>query len=133
MIVAGSAAVVGHKPMELAERVMEALDAPGTVGIEVTRGDEIIEVRVWPTGEIDGELSLQLVRYDPSQTVSIGRGENAGRTITYHNIVTDWLTMAKWDGLEPLSLQYRLLGSYPAVVLVQKAGYGPILAAARTR
>jgi hypothetical protein len=131
MIVGGRSAVVGHKPMELAEHLMEALDEPGVVGIEVARAYESIDVRVWPIGEVDGEMVLQLVRYDPSQTVEIGRGENAGNTFTYHNIVTDWQTMATWDGQGPLKLEHPLLGPYPAVVLVQKSGYGPIVAAAR--
>jgi hypothetical protein len=131
MIVDGRAAVVGHKPMELAERLMQALEEPSVVGIEVGRKYESIDVRVWPTGEVKGEMLLQLVRYDPSQTVAIGRGENAGHTFTYHNIVTDWQTMARWDGREPLTLEHPLLGSYAAVVVVQQAGYGPIVAAAR--
>ena len=35
------------------------------------------------------------------------RGENAGRTVTYTNIVTDWETIAHWDGAAPLDMRYE--------------------------
>jgi hypothetical protein len=131
MIVAGTAAVVGHKPMDLAERLMEALEEPRLVELEVDRDGESITARVRPLKPLQGEMLLQLVRYDPSETVSIGRGENAGHTFTYYNIVTDWETIATWNGREPLSVRHDAPGSAPAVVLVQRSGYGPIVAAAR--
>jgi hypothetical protein len=133
MIVDGGAAVVGHKPMEIAERLMQALDEPNLAGIEIDRDGENLNIRVWPLGRIDGEVVIQLVRYDPVETVAIGRGENAGQTITYNNIVTDWQTIGTWDGREPLVMHQTIMGGYPAVVLVQEAGYGAILAAATAR
>ncbi len=133
MIVSGRSAVVGHKPMELAEQVMSAHDAPRQVELDVERNGEELDVRVAPIGEMDAEFLLHLVRYKPHETVSIGHGENAGRTITYHNIVTDWRTMATWNGREPLAIRHALAGDEPAVILVQEAGYGPIVAAARAR
>lgn len=133
MIVGGHTAVVGHRPMELAESIMSERDEPRTVGLEVTREGGSIDVRVWPVQPVEGDILLQLVRYDPSETVSIRKGENAGHTFTYHNIVTDWETMATWNGRGPLAIRHPVSGSEPAVVLVQEAGYGPILAAARAR
>jgi hypothetical protein len=133
MVVGGRSAVVGHKPMDLAEAIMEALELPESVRLDVTRHGDEIEVRVTAIRPLGGEALLQLVRYKPRETVAIDRGENAGRTFTYHNIVTDWQTMATWNGREPLSVRHPAPGDNPAVVLVQQAGYGPILAAARAR
>lgn len=31
-------------------------------------------------------------------TVTIGRGENSGKTITYHNVVRRWVKLGDWDG-----------------------------------
>jgi hypothetical protein len=31
-------------------------------------------------------------------TVAIGRGENKGRTVTYHNVLRSWLKIGKWTG-----------------------------------
>lgn len=133
MVVAGASAVVGHRPMELAEQIMAAHDAPQRVRLDVERHGDEIEVRVAPLIEIPDDLLLQLVRYDPRETVSIDRGENAGHTFTYHNVVTDWQTMATWNGRDPLAIRHPAPGDEPAVVLVQEAGYGPIVAAARAR
>jgi hypothetical protein len=32
--------------------------------------------------------------------VEIGRGENHGRTITYHNVVRRWLKLGEWSGTD---------------------------------
>ena len=93
---------------EGARRVVSAMPAPGL-----------------------GEVMVQLVRYTPEETVTIERGENAGRTVTYHNIVTDWTVLGRWDGREKLRLDLDLQGAEPAVLLFQSAGYGPIVGAAR--
>lgn len=31
-------------------------------------------------------------------TIAIGRGENKGRTITYHNVVRRWIKLGDWNG-----------------------------------
>jgi hypothetical protein len=64
-----------------------------------------------------------------ARTTAIKRGENAGKTITYVNVVSDFKTVKKWDGRAPLSLAANI-GSGPMVVLIQRAGHGPIEAAA---
>jgi hypothetical protein len=56
-------------------------------------------------------------------TVAIGRGENRGKTITYHNVARQWLKLGTWDGRdETWDLPLRQLGDDgvdEAVVLVQ--------------
>ena len=133
MIVAGASAVVGHKPMEVAARIDAAQETPPHVDLDVTEGGGRILVRVEALRPIGGDVLLYLVRYKPSETVAIGRGENAGNTFTYHNIVTSWEAMATWNGRDTLAVSHPLTSDDPAVVLVQKAGYGPILGAARAR
>jgi hypothetical protein len=31
-------------------------------------------------------------------TIVIGRGENKGRTVTYHNVVRRWIKLGDWSG-----------------------------------
>jgi hypothetical protein len=31
-------------------------------------------------------------------TVAIGRGENRGKTITYHNVARHWVKLGTWNG-----------------------------------
>ena len=76
-------------------------------------------------------MVVQLVRFTPKESVAITRGENAGRTITYHNVVTSWTVLGEWNGASPLNKAVAVEGDAPAVVIVQDGSSGPVLAAAR--
>ena len=75
-----------------------------------------------------GAADIHVVRFIPQKEVSIEGGENAGRTVTYNNIVTDWQTIGQWDGRSAADFVYR--GEGPVAVIVQRVRMGPILAAA---
>ena len=77
---------------------------------------------------------IEVVRYLPKSSVEITRGENAGMTIDYVNVVIGWDTIGTWDGKTPVSLKTELAAAdEPVVVLLQEDGYRRILAAARAR
>ena len=133
MIVGGRERIVGPRPMEVAEAIRRHDEAPSPVHIDVAREGTRLEVEIEPVGKVPGETLVQLVRYLPKASVHVKRGENAGRTLDYHNVVVGWETLARWDGRETLRLEHDIEGSNPAAVLVQAADYGPVLAAARAR
>ena len=76
---------------------------------------------------------MQLVRYIPEETVDIRRGENAGRVLTYTNIVTDWDVVDRWDGRDDLVISTPVSGDLPIVVIIQQSTNGPIVGAAQLR
>lgn len=80
-----------------------------------------------------GPFVVTLIRYLPDAQVDILHGENAGRMASYANIVTSWVPIANWDMHRPLQMTVPLEGDQPAVVIVQEAGLGEVLAAARLR
>ncbi|MBT8457322.1 MAG: DUF1223 domain-containing protein, partial [Alphaproteobacteria bacterium] len=83
MIVGGADHVVGYKPMKLAMLIEEHRNAAAPVDVEVTRAGDEVEISTSATGRTDiGSAIIQIVRYIPSQTVDIRRGENRGRTLT---------------------------------------------------
>ena len=89
-----------------------------------------------PSGRVTtsaGQFSIQLVRYNPQDEVEIMGGENAGLTAIYANIVTSWQEIGQWDMASPLDVTVPLEGDEPVVVLIQEAGQGEIIAAARLR
>jgi hypothetical protein len=81
--------------------------------------------------------TLWLAVLSKSIEVPIERGENSGRTITYHNVVRDLLPMGMWSG-RPLKVELSRrsvlrTGSERLAVLLQQDGAGPILGAAMMR
>jgi len=133
MIVGGQDHVVGNKPMRLAKLIEDHHRMAARVQFSVTREGNGLQISAQAVAGVSGKMVVQMVRYIPSKSVDIGRGENAGRRISYSNIVTDWQVLGTWDGVSPLSMQARVDGAAPVVVLLQEAGHGAILAAERFR
>jgi hypothetical protein len=56
--------------------------------------------------------------------VAIGRGENSGRSVTYHNVVRRWLKLGDWNGTASTfsipTTEFLTDGIDAAVVLVQE-------------
>ena len=73
------------------------------------------------------------MRYIPEETVAIEHGENAGKTITYANIVTEMTPLTVWDSREPLALDFTLAREDKAIVLFQYVDFGTIEAVAHLR
>ena len=73
---------------------------------------------------------VQLVRYRDKDTVKIRRGENAGRTITYHNIVAKIIEIGKWNGKGDAAFKAKDDGETNVVAIVQARGHGPVLGTA---
>ncbi|WP_172294394.1 thioredoxin family protein [Pseudoruegeria sp. HB172150] len=131
MIVGGLDHVVGYKPMKLAELIDMHEELPEPIALSVEKAGGGLKVMAEALQDLNGPVVVQLVRYTPEATVEIRKGENAGRTITYTNIVTSWDMIGGWNGAEPLELEIALEGDAPAVVILQELGHGGILAAAR--
>jgi len=79
-----------------------------------------------------GGAEVWLARYIPRAVeVAIPRGENAGRTLPYKDVVRELVLLGHWHGLAasfPLPAGEAGLAE---AAIVQAAGAGPILAAAR--
>jgi hypothetical protein len=133
MIVAGMHRVNGSRGMELADLLQAEAQRPREVEIDLRRNGEMLEVRVAAEPPLNRSVTVDLVRYMPRATMQIGGGENVGRTVTHHNIVTLWETIGLWDGNGPVAFHVRIEGSEPIVVIVREPGPGAILAASRAR
>ncbi|THH39179.1 DUF1223 domain-containing protein [Aliishimia ponticola] len=133
MIVNGEASVVGARPMEVSDAIDAAEEMPMPVAVTLTREGGALSVTAEYSGAAPVDMVVNAIRYEPSQDVHITRGENAGRTLRYHNVVTQWQVLDKWRGAETFKAQVDLPGAQPVVVIVQAAGHGPVLGAARLR
>jgi hypothetical protein len=66
------------------------------VSVTLTRGLLNVSVAPAPTAPSRGEIWLwSVTRAIP---IAIGRGENNGREVTYHNVVRNWLKVGDWSG-----------------------------------
>lgn len=126
-VIGGVDHVIGARGMELADAINAQASAAEVVTLEAAMDGSTLTVRAEATAA--QAMTLQVIRYAPSETVDILRGENAGETITYANTVMAWDVLTEWDGAAPLELQATLDGALPSVVIVQTLGAGPILAA----
>ena len=130
MVIGGVDHVIGSKPMKISSliRKHERKSAPVTLRAKRSGGQVVIEAK--PTGNI-GEAVIDIITYAPKSTVEIRRGENAGKKITYHNIVQTWSRLGTWNGQGTYSASARVESGTPVVILVQSQNAGPILAALR--
>ena len=134
LVVNGLKSVVGSRDKEVEGALAEArLELP--VKLEL-KGDMLkVTVAAKPGA---GAAVVWLVTYKDHASVLIERGENAGKTIDYTQIVTGKQMLGAWEGGEGTTLKLPLSelsanGSDGAVILVQsdKQGLpGAILGAA---
>lgn len=129
VVVNGRLDGVGAAPGEI-EQLMRRADRPAS-GPVVTIGGGQVSVGA---GRASGKpADVWLVRYDPRVVqVAIRRGENGGRTLPHRNVVRELVRLGGWSGQ---AARFNLpSGADPALrtaILVQSAGAGPILAAAK--
>ncbi len=131
MIVGGMEHLVGVLPEELSALIGQHLAAPLPVEVSLRRSNGSLVIDAIADEPLDRPAVVQVVRYLPSETVAITRGENAGQTVRYSNIVQSWNEIGVWDGQAPLTISQPISGTDPTVVIVQETGPGRILGAAR--
>ena len=134
VIINGAKGVVGTHSKDVTAALDAAkLDLPVTLAVGKDMLDVDVEARAGAP-----EAMVWLVTFKDRAEVVIGRGENAGKTMKYSQIVTGRQMLGMWDSVSGTHLKLPLSelmtnGSNGAVILVQgdKAGLpGPILGAA---
>lgn len=140
MVIAGREHVLGFKPMDVAEYVLEHRARIGQIGLEGRLEGDRLVIRAWarPGAEVAAGTLVDLVSFIPEARVRITRGENAGMTMTYANVVTGWHHLGRWDGEGfwsaelplPADMRDPKLG---LAVLLQAPGPGEIYCAIRLR
>lgn len=110
-VIGGTDRVAGPSGMELADLVRAHDGVTGDV-LQANGPD----VSVAATGT-PGQIIV--VSYMPEATVKVLHGENAGSSITYHNVVRDWTVLQDWDGAATSVTVPPSTDGYARVVLAQ--------------
>ncbi|MEJ6402343.1 DUF1223 domain-containing protein [Yoonia sp. 2307UL14-13] len=131
MVINGKEHVVGSRTVQVMDGIMRHQAAASSVDVSVTRSGGAVEISA--DADEEGDYLVQLVRYTPQETIAIRRGENAGRELSYANVVRKWDVVGRWDGSSALNLRAAAEGDEPVVVLIQQAGHGAIVGAAQLR
>lgn len=135
MIINGEDSVVGARAMEIFDAISRQRSQPVGATLDVSRNGNSVRVQVAPVAGTTekGEFAIVMVHYAPLKEVAIKRGENAGRTLSYANVVMDWHSVSTWDGTAAAEFEADIDSNFEAVVFVQRRGPGRIIAAARVQ
>lgn len=131
MIVNGKDHVVGTHPGKVEGLIKTHLKGSTAVDLSISRDGN--QLRIKASADKPAPMQVHVIRYKEAEKVSIKRGENAGRVLTYSNIVSEWETVKDWNGRSDLSTNVRVKGDAPIVVLIQHENGGPIETAARIK
>jgi len=126
VVVNGSVDALGSDRAAIEHAVAQTEDKPAVMSLPVllSLGGGNLNVNVVAKGTEHAGGEVWLCPLARAVTVEIGRGENHGRTITYHNVVRRWLKLGEWSGSEavwsiPMS-EIRANDIDAAAVLVQE-------------
>lgn len=132
MVIGGRAHQIGSRrdvaEANIRRMVAETADGPRLV-LDMAGAKLSIAVE---GGTADGPYDILVATYDRRQETLITGGENRGRKAVNENVVRGFERVGRWTG-EPIGLTVRLdsmPGDAGCAVLLQRAGGGPIVAAA---
>jgi hypothetical protein len=96
-VINGATHTLGSDRGAIERAIVETRKTPGLLSVPVTLSAEsdAFVVRVGGGGD-RGEIWL--CPLSKAVSVAIGRGENSGRTITYHNVVRQWIKVGEFAG-----------------------------------
>jgi hypothetical protein len=102
IVVNGSTHLLGsdHAAIERAIVQTDRNAAIMSVPVLMSIGGSKLNVRVESSGRDHFGGEVWLCPLAKSVQVQIGRGENRGRTVTYHNVVRRWVKLGDWIGTE---------------------------------
>jgi len=126
IVVNGAVHVLGsdRDAIEHAITQTERNGAIMSVPVLLSVAEHNLTVRVGPAGDERAAAEVWLCPLETAVPVVIGRGENGGQTVTYHNVVRRWLKLSDWPSAAstwniPLS-QIATGGVDAVAVLVQE-------------
>jgi hypothetical protein len=100
VVVNGSVHALGsdRAAIEHAIAVSRKNGAMSSPPVTLAMADGHLTVSIAESAESHPGAEVWLCALVKAITVAIGRGENKGRTITYHNVVRHWVKLGDWSG-----------------------------------
>lgn len=141
VIINGREHTIGSETQKIRDRLAELKGSPEglTVPVSVKRSDpDRLIIKLGDGRKSDRPVHVLLVYFEGEKTITIDKGENTGKTVTYANVVRAVETVGMWDGVSqqidiPLSALAIKKAAGCAVLLQEMVGDdrpGPIIGAA---
>ncbi len=101
VVVDGLIAAVGSDADEIQQAVAKTARRAGSLSVDLKLNESADKLRVEigaAAGDAPHSAGVWLARIARAVTVAIGRGENAGHTVTYTNVVRQLTKIGEWTG-----------------------------------
>jgi hypothetical protein len=100
VVVNGAVHVLGSDRNAIERAIAKTSQAAAamSVPVKLALSGDALAVTVMPSANESPHGEVWLCALTKSLPVEIGRGENHGRTIAYHNVVRRWLKLGDWTG-----------------------------------
>ena len=142
IVVNGALDALGSDQTAVEQAIAETTKESSVMSVPITLSvsGSALSVKV-PSAETSEQAAAEVWQCPLARTVAvaIARGENRGRTLTYHNVVRNWVKLGDWKGAQstwdvPLP-QIKAAGIDAAAVVLQEGTHerpGIVLGAALT-
>jgi hypothetical protein len=99
-VVNGSLHALGSDKAAIEHAIAESRQKSAVLSLPVTLAitDGQLKVTVPDGATARASVEVWMCGLAKAVTVTIGRGENKGRTITYHNVLRRWVKLGEWTG-----------------------------------
>jgi hypothetical protein len=140
-VVNGAVQALGSDSTDIEHAIAQSRRNSETLSIplSLSTADGHVTVNAAAAKAPDERGEVWLCPVSTAVQVTIGRGENQGRTITYHNAVRRWIKLGEWNGTPAtwtVALKDVKTAGIDAVVVLLQSGTaarpGPMLGAAMT-
>lgn len=100
VVVNGSLHVLGSDKAAIEHAIVKSrkTGAMSLAPVTVALADGRLNVTVPDSKDNTKGAEVWLAALSKAATIAIGRGENKGRTVTYHNVVRRWIKLGDWNG-----------------------------------
>jgi hypothetical protein len=100
VVVNGSVHALGSSKNSIEKAVAKSRVNPATLSLPVQASfaNGVLSVSLPERGGLSTSAEIWITAVSHAVSVTIQRGENRGKTITYHNVARRWLRLGQWQG-----------------------------------
>jgi hypothetical protein len=98
-VINGAVHALGSDRSAIEHAIAQSRSQAGTMAVPVTLSDSNGQITVAvPESSSGSRGEVWLCGVKRAAAIEIGRGENRGKTVTYHNVVRGWHKLGEWSG-----------------------------------